>query len=290
MPATHIATFKVRHYECDALGHLNNANYARYMEEAAFEASAAVGYDKARYDAMGNLWLAYETQIEYLHPVIYGDVVEVKTWVGDFRRVRSRRFYEFRKAGQDELIARANTDWVYLEAATERPVVVPPEMIDSFVPEGLGDSAPTRSRFPAPPPPPPKVYTQHRRVEWRDLDSARHVNNSVYFNYIEDCGMQVAVHYGWPLARSQEAGWAAVAREHHIEYKHPALLDDDLEISTWVTPNGRISADRFYSIVRPRDGLQLAQARTRWVWIDLKTGHPIRVPADFMTDFAENIV
>jgi acyl-CoA thioester hydrolase len=290
MPATHIATFKVRHYECDALGHLNNANYARYMEEAAFEASAAVGYDKARYDAMGNLWLAYETQIEYLHPVIYGDVVEVKTWVGDFRRVRSRRFYEFRKAGQDELIARANTDWVYLEAATERPVVVPPEMIEAFVPEGLGDAAPTRSRFPALPAPPPKVYTQHRRVEWRDLDSARHVNNSVYFNYIEDCGMQVAVHYGWPLSRSQEAGWAAVAREHHIEYKHPALLDDDLEISTWVTPNGRISADRFYSITRPRDGLQLAQARTRWVWVDLQTGRPIRVPADFMTDFAENIV
>jgi acyl-CoA thioester hydrolase len=290
MPATHIATFKVRHYECDALGHLNNANYARYMEEAAFEASAAVGYDKARYDAMGHLWLAYETAIEYLQPVVYGDTVEVKTWVGDFRRVRSRRFYEFRKAGEEKLIARANTDWVYLEAASERPSVVPPELIAAFAPEGLIEPASPRNRFPMPPSPPPDVYMLRRRVEWRDLDAAKHVNNAVYFSYIEDCGMQVAVHYGWPLARSQAAGWAAVARENHIEYKHPALLDDVLEISTWVTPHGRVSADRFYNITRLSDGLQLAQARTRWVWIDLQTGHPIRIPADFLSDFSANIV
>ena len=289
MPATHIATFKVRHYECDAFGHLNNANYARYMEEAAFEASAAVGYDKARYDAMGHLWLAYETAIEYLQPVVYGDTIEVKTWVGDFRRVRSRRFYEFRKAGEETLIARASTDWVYLEATTERPSVVPLELIAAFAPEGLSETAPPRSRFSVPPPP-PEVYKLRRRVEWRDLDAAKHVNNAVYFSYIEDCGMQVAVHYGWPLARSQAAGWAAVARENHIEYQHPALLDDELEISTWVTPHGRVSADRFYNITRPQDGLQLAQARTRWVWIDLQTNHPIRIPAGFLTDFTANIV
>ncbi len=290
MPATHIATFKVRHYECDVFGHLNNANYARYMEEAAFEASASVGYDKARYDSMGYLWLAYETEIEYLLPVVYGDTVEVKTWVGDFRRVRSRRFYEFRKAGSDTLIARASTDWVYLEAATQRPSNIPPEMITAFMPEGLSETTSgSRSRFTMPPPP-PDVFKLRRRVEWRDLDTAKHVNNAVYLNYIEDCGMQVAVHFGWPLSRSQSEGWAIVAREHHIEYKHPALLDDEIEISTWVTPNGRITADRLYTITRPSDGLQLVQARTRWVWIDLQTGRPIRIPENFLNDFAPNIV
>lgn len=289
MPATHTASFKVRHYECDALGHLNNANYARYMEEAAFEASASVGYDKARYDQMGYLWLAYETEIKYLHPVVYGDTLEVKTWVGDFRRVRSRRFYEFRKAGDSTLVATANTDWVYLEAATERPTIVSPELITAFMPEGLTETAPPRTRFPAPPPAPSGKFTMRRRVEWRDIDTAHHVNNAVYLNYIEDCGMQVANHFGWPIARSRAAGWAAVAREHHIEYKHPALLDDELEISTWVAAASRASADRYYTITRPRDNLLLAQARTRWVWVDLQTGRPIRIPTDFLTDFATNI-
>jgi acyl-CoA thioester hydrolase len=101
---------------------LYHANYLRYMQEAAFDASAAVGYDKARYDALGTLWLAHETEIEYFLPIHYGDAVEIKTWVGDFRRVRSRRFYEFRRAGADELLARASTDWVYLDANSLRPL------------------------------------------------------------------------------------------------------------------------------------------------------------------------
>src|SRR5687768_16862418 len=97
MPLTSISTFQVRHYECDANGHLHPANYLRYMQESAFAATAAAGYSKERYEAMGYIWLARETEIEYLQPVIYGDTVEIKTWVADFRQVRSIRRYEWRK-------------------------------------------------------------------------------------------------------------------------------------------------------------------------------------------------
>jgi acyl-CoA thioester hydrolase len=75
MPLTHVRTFRVRHYECDAYGHLNYANYLRYMQEAAFDATAAAGYDLARYEAMGRRWLVRETDIEYLRPLRYGDSV-----------------------------------------------------------------------------------------------------------------------------------------------------------------------------------------------------------------------
>ncbi|MEZ4668932.1 MAG: thioesterase family protein [Anaerolineae bacterium] len=291
MPATHTASYTVRHYECDALGHLNNANYVRYMEEAAFNASAAVGYDKARYDVMGFLWLAHETEIEYLQPVGYGDSLEVKTWVGDFRRIRSRRMYEFRQAGQNGLVARASTDWVYLNAATLRPATIPPEMIAAFVPEGIEQMPPlTPAKAPTPPTPPPGVFIQRRRVEWRDIDTAGHVNNAVYFNYIEDCAMQAAVAHGWPLSRARAEGFAPIARQHHITYHNPALLDDEIEISTFVALHGKATADRFYNITRVSDGLRLAQAVTRWVWVDLKTGRPIRIPADYAADFVPSAV
>jgi acyl-CoA thioester hydrolase len=290
MPATHIASFRVRHYECDAYGHLNNANYARYMQEAAFDASAAVGYSKERYESMGYLWLAHETEIEYLQPVLYDDTVEVKTWVGDFRRVRSRRFYEFRKAGSDDLVAKASTDWVYIERASERPAVIPAEMIAAFAPEGQVENAPPRQKFPAAPPPPVDVYTQRRRVEWRDIDTAQHVNNATYLNYIEDAGIQVSRFYGWPLARSVEAGFAAIAYQHHIEYRHAAVMDDELEIATWASLDGRTKAHRYYTIKRVSDGELLVQARTLWVWVDLETRRPIRIPPDFIESFAPNMV
>ena len=38
------AYFKVRHYEMDALGHVNNAVYLHYLEQAAIEHSAAAGF------------------------------------------------------------------------------------------------------------------------------------------------------------------------------------------------------------------------------------------------------
>ena len=38
------AYFRVRHYESDALGHVNNAAYLHYLEQAAIEHSTAAGY------------------------------------------------------------------------------------------------------------------------------------------------------------------------------------------------------------------------------------------------------
>lgn len=289
MPPVSTTLFKVRHYECDAYGHLNNANYLRYMEEAAFDASAAVGYDRARYQALGRLWLARETEIEYLRPARYGDTLAVRTWVEDFRRVRSRRRYEFYLLPADELVAQASTDWVYLEAAAQRPLAVPPEMVAAFAgAEPLPPAAP-RAPFPAPPPAPPGAFTARRRVEWRDIDSAWHVNNAAYLAYIEDCGIQVAGAFGWPLARCQAEGFAIVARRHHIVYRQPAALDDELTVTTFVAAFQRATATRCFIVRQAASGAVVAEARTLWVWLDTHTGRPVRIPAQFAADFAPNI-
>ena len=52
MPLEHARTFRVRYYECDALGHAKGVSLLRYMQETAFDASAAAGYDLARYDEL----------------------------------------------------------------------------------------------------------------------------------------------------------------------------------------------------------------------------------------------
>jgi acyl-CoA thioester hydrolase len=290
MPLIHTRTFRVRFYECDAYGHVNNANYARYMQEAAFDASAAAGYDFARYEALGQYWLVRETDIEYFQPLRYGDTFEVKTWVADFRRVRSRRAYEFRKAGEDDLVARATTDWVYIDDVTGRPVSVPSEMVAAFVPEGISGPPQPRDPFPSVPPPPSGVFKTRRRVIWQDLDTAWHVNNTVYLSYVEDCGMQVLKAFGWPVQRMTREGFAIVVRRHHIQYLQPAVLDDELEVATWAYGMKRATATRHYTIARVSDGAVIARVNSLCVWIDLATGQPIRVPPHFKADFTPNIV
>jgi acyl-CoA thioester hydrolase len=290
MPAYHEVVYSVRHYECDAYGHVNHANYLRYMQEAAFDASAAVGYDTGRYRALGRLWLIRESDITYHRPLVYGDSVTVRTWVEDFRRVRSRRAYELHLAGSGALVAEAHTDWVFLDSETLRPATVPPEMVLAFMPEGAPPTTPRREPFPEPLPPPPGVYVARMQVEWRDLDEAQHVNNANYLAYLEEAGVRVAAAYGWPLPRMMAEGFAIVARRYRIEYRQAAVLGDELEVATWVSDVKRATAVRHYAIRRASDGELLVRAYALWAWVSLESGRPLRIPAHFMADFASNLV
>ena len=289
MPMVFKRTFRVRSYECDAYGHVNNANYVRYMQESALDASAAVGYDEAKYAELGSIWLIRETNIEYLQSLRFGDSVEVTTWVGDFRRVRSRRFYELRNAATGEMVAKASTDWVYLERATSRPARVPLEMVAAFAPEGMPEESAPRDPFPAPPPPPEGVFTLRRAVEWRDIDTAQHVNNATYLNYMEECGIQAAKFFGWPMSRMQQERFAIVARQHRIEYRQQATLGEEIAISTYLSDVKRSHATRHYLITRSEDGDLIAQARSLWVFVNLQTNSIMRLPSVFLEDFVTHI-
>jgi acyl-CoA thioester hydrolase len=286
MPLTHVRTFCVRHHECNAYGHVHPAVYMRYAQESAFDASAAAGYDMARYEELDRLWLARETEIEYLLPLRYGDSVQVKTWVVDFRRVRSVRAYEFRHADSRALVGRAFTDWVHLVLSTGRPAHISPEMRSGFFPEGPPPPAPARKRFPASPAPPPGAFRQSRRSEWRDIDAAGHVNNTVYLSYIEECALQALAAHGWPLTRMEAEGFAIATRSHRIEYRQPAFLDDELEVTSWLSDLHESTATRHTIIARPADGAQISRARTVHVWVDLETGKPVTIPASLRADIA----
>jgi acyl-CoA thioester hydrolase len=290
MTLIHTRTFRVRYYECDAYGHLNNTNYLRFMQETAFDASAAAGFGLDRYTNMGRQWWVRETGIEYLRPVRYNDLVEVKTWVADIQRVSSRRLYEMRLAGTEELVAKAHTDWICMDVQTRRPARVPEEFKAAYFPEGLPAEVPEHEPFPAAPPPPAGVFKIQRRVAWKDIDTARIVNNPVYLEYVEECGMQVIAAHGWPVTRMTEEGFAILLRRHQIQYIQPAVLDDEIEIATWASDVRRSTATRHYTIRRVCDGALLAQVNTLGVWIDLATGRPIRIPPGFMEDFAPNLV
>lgn len=45
---------RVRHYEMDTLGHVNNAIYQHYLEQAAIEHSESLGFGLDRYKKLGN--------------------------------------------------------------------------------------------------------------------------------------------------------------------------------------------------------------------------------------------
>jgi acyl-CoA thioester hydrolase len=128
-----------------------------------------------------------------------------------------------------------------------------------------------------------------RRVEWRDIDTAQHVNNAIYLAYMEDCGEQAAVAHGWPRARMRAEGFSIAIQRHRIEYRLPALFGDELELATWLSDVEHNTAVRHYTITRVSDGALLARARTVWGTVDAKTGRPVPILARLLHDFAPHV-
>jgi len=137
-----------------------------------------------------------------------------------------------------------------------------------------------------------------------DIDEQNHVNNTVYLRWIQD--VATAHWKSLASAESQAAiGW--IVLRHEIDYKMAASLGDEIVLRTWVGKASRLKFERFTEIRRrsgrsntessgdidpPEDGFAvannqvLAQARTLWVPVDVRTGKPTRVSADVRARFS----
>lgn len=269
----------VRHHECDMHGWVRPAVVLNYMQEAAFSASAAVGYSARRYDEIGLQWFAYETDLSLLSPLSYGDSLTVRTWVHDFRRVRSLRCYELYRSSDGALVAQGTTDWVLVDVARQYPTTIPPEIIAAYAQGDPVTDAPPRPPFEKLPPAPPDAYRLRRAVEPHEIDPARHVNNAVYVQYAALAQYRHLTALGWGIdQRAASGGWVASHR-YQIAYKLAATLDDEIDIATWnadLTPQGGV---RYTLMTRARDERTLAQVRTEWAWRAAPSGEAATLPA-----------
>jgi acyl-CoA thioester hydrolase len=108
----------------DGLGHVNNVEYVRWMQDVATAHADESGCTAAT-ATDGAVWVVRSHHIEYLRPAFAGEKIRIRTWVADVRRAFSLRRYEFLRAGDDTLLATAETDWVYLDRASGRPKSIP---------------------------------------------------------------------------------------------------------------------------------------------------------------------
>lgn len=121
----------------------------------------------------------------------------------------------------------------------------------------------------------PKIYEHNVKVAEADLDELNHVNNVVYFSYLQQAAM---AHWysSVPTEISESMRW--VVKKHEIEYFKSALLNDVITVNTWVDNFSGVTSDRHYEIYK--DGILLVKARTLWVALDPISMRPKRVPAD----------
>lgn len=116
----------------DALGHVNNAVYQHYLEQAAIEHSEFLGFGHKRYEQLGGVFVMRRIEIEYLRPAVAGDTLEVTTWLQQVRGPRAIRRYEIRQQGEEQLLVTAEALWVWVDTKAMRPRAIPPLIVDAF--------------------------------------------------------------------------------------------------------------------------------------------------------------
>jgi acyl-CoA thioester hydrolase len=151
-PPRFLTHVRVRFHDVDALGHVNNAAYLIYLEQAAIDHAALAGFDLARMRELGGLFIARRHELDFLKPAYERDVLQIETWIDEARGARATRRYEVRRLGEggatlapDRLLAAnepaptgepivsARTEWVYVDP-TGRPRRMPTELLAWFRP------------------------------------------------------------------------------------------------------------------------------------------------------------
>ncbi len=117
------------------------------------------------------------------------------------------------------------------------------------------------------------------KVQASDIDALKHVNNEVYLRWLLQAASAHSVSLGYGLEKFLSDGACFVVRRHEIEYLASAYMNEDLIVETWVKDMEAVRSKRAYRIRRIKDEKVLVTAETLWVYIDMKTGRPIEIPA-----------
>ena len=115
-------------------------------------------------------------------------------------------------------------------------------------------------------------------VRTYECDSYEHVNNAVYLQYLEWARWEYLKDIGFDYDGARKAGYGTFVARIAINYKRPALTDDELVIMTEPVKKGAVSGTVRQVITR---GVEtIAEAEVTWAFVD-RTGRPSKIPPEF---------
>jgi acyl-CoA thioester hydrolase len=119
------------------------------------------------------------------------------------------------------------------------------------------------------------------------IDELGHVSNLKYISWMQEIAIEHSAAKGWPVERYLQSGAVWVVRSHFITYLRPAFAGEMVTLQTWVAEIKPRSSLRKYLVFRTDDQSVLVEAETYWVYIDRRSGRPLRIPGELRLAFEE---
>ena len=124
-----------------------------------------------------------------------------------------------------------------------------------------------------------------------DIDGLNHTNNAVYVRWCEQAGWAHSDSLGLSLDDYRRLDRAMAIRRGEYDYLLPTAGGEALHLATWlVGGDGKLSMERRFQLVRDSDGATVLRGRWDLVCIELSSGRPRRMPAEFLDTYMPVIV
>jgi len=125
--APHIYPIAVAPADIDFMGHVNNASYLTWVQEAVIDHWRAI----APAEVVGrHLWVALKHEITYFKPTFLGDSVVAQVLLEKVQGARA--FYQTLIQRGEEVVAEVRSSWCCLDADTKRPTRPERAVIERF--------------------------------------------------------------------------------------------------------------------------------------------------------------
>ena len=123
------------------------------------------------------------------------------------------------------------------------------------------------------------VHLERLPIRWGDMDAMGHVNNTVYFRFME----QARISWFDALVPQAEA-WKStgiVIANASCNFKRPLNYPGTVEVKVYVGAPGGSSVATYYELVM--NGELYADGAAMVVFIDMEKQKPVRIPENIRT-------
>ena len=121
---------KIYYHDTDCGGVVYYSNYLKFLEEARTEYFSERGFSIKELAESGTLFVVARQEIDYKAPAVYGDILEVRTKIGETSTVKI--VFENEIYNQDnQLITKAKTILVCVDKNL-KPKAIPQEIRAKF--------------------------------------------------------------------------------------------------------------------------------------------------------------
>lgn len=119
------------------------------------------------------------------------------------------------------------------------------------------------------------LHTAIIPLRWGDMDALNHVNNTVYFRFMEQVRIDWLEQFGHITSASLDSPVVVTASCHFIK---PITYPATVVVRLFAEPPGRSSFHTFYEIAVEGDDALCATGEARVVWVSAQDGKSVPIP------------